>query len=146
MKSGRKLLFYSWTPIMSNESKSSKKFRSSLEQFVSSTLQSVINCCPNAEKIAFSTREWENISSEQQKQLIENLLDTIKKEIEIHKAKWRILFLFNNQQKNLYTQFCLALTQLQTDIDGFAHVCCSVSRIFISKFHIQLNCSFSRYF
>jgi len=134
VKPGRKFLFYIWSPILSNDDKNNRKFKKSIEKFISSTLQSVVNCCPNLEKLAFSTNDWENMDIEQQKELVETLINEVKRELEIRKTNWRVLFLFNNQQRNLYTEFYRVLTKLQTDQDGFAQISCPVSSKFIFNF------------
>ncbi|CAF0897838.1 unnamed protein product [Adineta steineri] len=131
-KSGRKFFFYLWSPVLSNDEKQNKKFRRSIEKFISSTLQSVVNCCPQATRIAFSTSNWENMETEQQKQFVEILINEIKRDIESRNSKWRILFLFNHQQKNLYTEFSRLMTKLQTYEDGFAQISCPISTMLIT--------------
>jgi hypothetical protein len=132
VKSGRKFLFHPWSPVPSNEEKQNKKSLRSVEKFISSTLQSVLDCCPQAEKVAFSTSNWENLEIEQQKQLVETLINKVKQDIENRNAKWTILFLFNHQQRNLYTEFLNILTKLETHQDGFAQISCPLSTILIT--------------
>ncbi|CAF4114978.1 unnamed protein product [Adineta steineri] len=69
---------------------------------------------------------------EQQKQFVEILINEIKRDIESRNSKWRILFLFNHQQKNLYTEFSRLMTKLQTYEDDFAQISCPVSTMLIT--------------
>ena len=139
IKPGRKFLFYRWFPILLASDKNDKKLKNSVEKFISSALQSVVNCCPNVQKIAFLTNEWESMDMEQQKRFIGYLINELKQEIVIRKAKWRILFLFNIQQKKLYNEFHLVLGQLQTDQDGFAQISCPLSSKCIFNSHFVFD-------
>ncbi|CAF2916335.1 unnamed protein product, partial [Rotaria sp. Silwood2] len=107
MKTGRKFLFHRWTPtIASNDERENRKLKKSIEQFISSTLQGITACYTNAETIVYQTNEWENIELQLQQQLLANcLINEVKQDIITRKMNWRILFIFNNQQINLYKEF-----------------------------------------
>ena len=103
-----------------------KKLKRSVEKFISSTLQSVTTCYSGVGKIGFRTNEWENIGVQQQ-QLVEHLINEVKQELEMRKTKWRILFMFNDKQMDLYREFYEGLVRLQADQDGFAQLPCLIT-------------------
>ncbi|CAF3888285.1 unnamed protein product, partial [Rotaria sp. Silwood1] len=129
-KTGRKFLFYGWSPILSNDDKTNKKLIKSIEKFVSSTLQNIVTSFANIETIAFLTNEWENVGIQQQRPLANNLINQVKQEIETRKLNWRILFIFNNQQANFYKEFCQILIESQSEQDGFAQFSAPISSMF----------------
>ncbi|CAF1189241.1 unnamed protein product [Rotaria sp. Silwood1] len=131
-KTGRKFLFYSWSPILSNDDKTNKKLIKSIEKFISSTLQNIITSFANIETVAFLTNEWENVGIQQQRPLANNLINQVKQEIETRKLNWRILFIFNNQQANFYKEFCQILIESQSEQDGFAQFSAPISIIQIT--------------
>ncbi|CAF2751248.1 unnamed protein product [Rotaria sp. Silwood2] len=134
MKTGRKFLFHRWTPtIASNDERENRKLKKSIEQFISSTLQGITACYTNAETIVYQTNEWENIELQLQQQLLANcLINEVKQDIITRKMNWRILFIFNNQQINLYKEFYEIFIKLQTNQDGFAQFVSPISIIQIT--------------
>lgn len=129
IRTGRKVLFQRWSPIVLDDDKTNKKLKKSIEKFISSTLQNVTTCCSHAEKIVFLTNEWENVRIQQQ-QFTEYIITQIKQEMEIRKFNWRIIFIFNEKQMNFYQEFYQVFIRLQTDQDGFAQFSCSISSKF----------------
>ncbi|CAF1314178.1 unnamed protein product [Rotaria sordida] len=135
MKTGRKFLFHRWTPtIATNDERENQKLKKSIEKFISSALQGITACYTSAETIVFQTNEWENIGLQlQQQQLLANcLINEVKQYIITRKLHWRILFIFNNQQMNLYKEFYEIFIKLQTNQDGFAQFVSPVSIIQIT--------------
>jgi hypothetical protein len=126
MRNGRKILFQRWSPIISNDEKTNKKLKKSIEKFISATIQNVTTCCSHVETVVFRTNEWENVGT-QQTQFVEYLINMVKQD-------WRILFLFNDKQINFYKEFYQVFIRLQTDQDGFAQFSCPIS----SKFNLFL--------
>lgn len=135
VKPNKKYLFYRWSPIVPDDDKNYKKLKRSVKQFVSSALQNLVNCFPDVVKIAFSTVEWENIDVESQKQLAQILIDEVKREIEIRRAQWCVVFPFNNQQNGLYAEFYRMLTELQTDQHEFGQISCPATSEFFHQFY-----------
>ncbi|CAF4427359.1 unnamed protein product [Rotaria socialis] len=117
MKAGRQFLFRRWPPRISNDDTMNKKFKRSIEKFISPTLQSIITCCAPVQAMAFLTNEWENFGVEHQQQLANGLINIVKQELEIRKVDWQILFIFSGRQKHFYEEFYRIFIALQTDRD-----------------------------
>ncbi|CAF4138111.1 unnamed protein product, partial [Rotaria sordida] len=133
MKTSKKFLFHRWSPTVANGDKTNKKLKSSIHTFISSTLQNITTCCTSARKIVFLTNQWKHVGSQSQQQsLAHNLINEIKQEIEARKINWSILFIFNKEKIDLYKEFHQILVQYQTDQDGFAQFCSTVSTVQIS--------------
>ncbi|CAF1159377.1 unnamed protein product [Rotaria sordida] len=133
MKTGKKFLFHRWSPTVADGDKTNKKLKSSIHTFISSTLQNITTCCTSARKIVFLTNQWKHVGSQSQQQsLAHNLINEIKQEIEARKINWSILFIFNKEKIDLYKEFHQILVQYQTDQDGFAQFCSTVSTVQIS--------------
>ncbi|CAF3806468.1 unnamed protein product [Rotaria sp. Silwood1] len=123
-KTGKKFLFHRWSPTIADGDKTNKKLKSSIQTFISSTLQNITTCCTSARKIAFLANQWKHVGSQSQQQsLAHNLINEIKQEIEARKINWSILFIFNKENIDLYKEFHQVLVQYQTDQDGFAQFC-----------------------
>ncbi|CAF4354486.1 unnamed protein product [Rotaria socialis] len=118
MKAGRQFLFRRWPPRISNDDTMNKKFKRSIEKFISPTLQSIITCCAPVQAMAFLTNEWENFGVEHQQQLANGLINIVKQELEIRKVDWQILFIFSGRQKHFYEEFYRIFIALQTDRDA----------------------------
>jgi hypothetical protein len=128
-KSGKTILFKRWAlPSSSNIEKQQAKQKRSIIKFIGSVFEDITNNYPNATTISFSTNDWQNFSFGQQ--LIEDLLIQTKQVMETRESKWRILFIFdNNDQSDLYNKFSEAMKQLQNNDDGFAQYACSCQEI-----------------
>ncbi|CAF1342365.1 unnamed protein product [Didymodactylos carnosus] len=123
--SGEKILFIRW--LKSSPEDNQQTVKKSIQTFLSTTLQTVTALYPNIETIAFSTHEWEKYG----KQLAEEIIHEIKRQLEIRQSCWTILFVFdcfnNDEQETLYNQFSQILLQIQTDQDGYAQFSCPIS-------------------
>lgn len=80
--------------------------------------ENITNYYSNAATIAFSTSGWQSFSFEQQ--LVEELLIQIKQEREARKSKWRVSFIFSDEQSELYDKFNKAMKRLRSDEDRVA--------------------------
>jgi hypothetical protein len=54
------------------------------------------------------------------------MINELKREIEIRRSHWRVLFIFNNQQSQLNKEFRQIMMRLRPNEDGFAQFACSV--------------------
>ncbi|CAF1351161.1 unnamed protein product [Rotaria magnacalcarata] len=124
MPSGRKIILCRLPNRSGTDSEAREKFKKTIRKFLSRVTQMIINNCSDAERIAFSTCDWEDLCNEPQ--LIEELLLEMKQVIETGKQRWRFLFIFNHEQKLLCNKFLQVMIGLQSDEDGFAQFTCSI--------------------
>ena len=129
-KEGDKYLFHNWSPWPMNEQKNERIYKTLVDKFISSTTQSIVNCHPGVEMIAYSTTSWENMNPERQERFTNNIIDAVKQEIEIRRVNWRILFVFNEKQQAIYKQFLIKLSKLCIDGNWYGHIARPVSSEF----------------
>ncbi|CAF5026897.1 unnamed protein product, partial [Rotaria sp. Silwood1] len=92
------------------------EFKNLLKIFISNSLRDISLLSINKEiTIEFSIDEWENYWN--RKQLVEEIIHEIKVQLETNKFSnynWRILFIFNDKQIDLYQQFSQTILLLTT--------------------------------
>ncbi|CAF4260209.1 unnamed protein product [Rotaria sp. Silwood2] len=113
--SGRKIVFCRWSHRTRTEGKASAKLKRSIGKFMSYVAQTITNNCPDAEKIAFSTCEWENFRD--QSQFAEELIIEMKQVLELKRSRWRFLLTFNHEQSLLCKEF-LQLCHTKPGVTG----------------------------
>ncbi|CAF4251010.1 unnamed protein product, partial [Rotaria sordida] len=118
---GGRILFMPWTSLtISNLDTNQTKndLRKPTNDFISTTLKKVRTLCKNhIDTICFSTTDWENFHSFGE-QFANEILRSLKIELETSEYsnyKWKILFIFDDQQTDLYGRFSQAISSIQTN-------------------------------
>jgi hypothetical protein len=125
MPTGRKILFLRWSLAQLEGDNANVKVKRSVEKLISSVTQNITNNCHNAEIIAFLANEWDGFRYGPQ--LAELFIEGMKREIETKKSRWRVLFIFHNEQSQLRKEFLQTMIRLQSDEDGFVQFLASIS-------------------
>ncbi|CAM4863546.1 unnamed protein product [Rotaria socialis] len=116
---GKRVLFIDWSPCILQ--KDNHQINESIKNFISTSIQQIDRLCTNVvETIGFATTDWENYNN--RKQLIENILHEMIKQLSIRdfsNLSWKIVFLFNDEQNDLFNEFSQAILALQTDRDNY---------------------------
>ncbi|CAF3429055.1 unnamed protein product [Rotaria sp. Silwood2] len=115
-------LFYSlphWSKV--NNDQNDTDFKNSIKTFISNSLKDISVLSLNKENIiTFSTDEWDNYSS--RKQLAEEIINEIKVQLETSKlfnVNWRILFIFNDNQTDLYNRFLQTILSITMNTNNY---------------------------
>ncbi|CAF3303678.1 unnamed protein product [Rotaria socialis] len=123
---GRKVILCHWQHLTRTNCKTGTELKRLVTKFISIIAKSITADCPDAEKIAFLTHEWENFGNETQ--FAEEFIFELKRVLEKTKPRWRLLFMFNHEQNQLCEAFFQAMIRLQSDEDGFAQFSCPLSK------------------
>ncbi|CAF3103620.1 unnamed protein product [Rotaria sp. Silwood2] len=138
-------LFYSlphWSKV--NNDQNDTDFKNSIKTFISNSLKDISVLSLNKENIiTFSTDEWDNYSS--RKQLAEEIINEIKVQLETSKlfnVNWRILFIFNDNQTDLYNRFLQTILSITMNTNNYEQFFYPVSTI--EKFIILYDLFYSK--
>ncbi|CAF0983783.1 unnamed protein product [Rotaria sordida] len=116
----KRILFIEWSPYLSQEN-NNNKINESIKKFISTSIKQIDILCANIVKtIAFTTTDWKNYDNK--KQLAENFLNEMINQLESKQysdRSWKILFLFNDEQSDLYNEFLQIILRLQIDRDDY---------------------------
>ncbi|CAF3767822.1 unnamed protein product [Rotaria sordida] len=128
-------LFYSlpdWSKV--NNDQNDTDFKISIKTFISNSLRDISILSINKEIIiTFSTDGWENYLNK--KRLAEEIINEIKVQLETSKLSnfhWRILFIFNDKQIDLYNQFLQKILLLTMKINHYEQFFYPISSVTIS--------------
>ncbi|CAF3581457.1 unnamed protein product [Rotaria sp. Silwood1] len=121
-----------WSQV--NNDQNDIEFKNLLKIFISNSLRDISLLSINKEiTIEFSIDEWENYWN--RKQLVEEIIHEIKVQLETNKFSnynWRILFIFNDKQIDLYQQFSQTILLLTTRIHHYEQFFYPISSITIN--------------
>ncbi|CAF5133085.1 unnamed protein product [Rotaria sp. Silwood1] len=121
-----------WSQV--NNDQNDIEFKNLLKIFISNSLRDISVLSINKEiTIEFSIDEWENYWN--RKQLVEEIIHEIKVQLETNKFSnynWRILFIFNDKQIDLYQQFSQTILLLTTRIHHYEQFFYPISSITIN--------------
>lgn len=116
---GKKVLFVQWS--LPHLQEDNNQIKESIKKFISSSLKQIDMVSVNTiNTIAFSTTDWEKYNN--RKQLVEEILNEMKYQLETRQFSnryWKILFIFNDEQSDLFNEFSQVMLGLQTIMDDY---------------------------
>jgi len=86
-------------------------------------------CANTVKTIAFSTTNWEK-NNNGRKQFVEKILNEMKSQLETKQFSnrcWKILFLFDDEQSDLFNEFSQVILALQTETDDYEQFLYSIT-------------------
>ncbi|CAF1114353.1 unnamed protein product [Adineta steineri] len=117
---GKRVLLMHGSPFCSNEN--NHHMKKSINKFISEIFNQIDTLDPDTIKtIAFSTTNWEKYNNNV-KQLVEEFLNEMKYQLETEKfsnRSWKIFFVFDDEQKDLFDVFSQIILALQMKMDDY---------------------------
>jgi hypothetical protein len=123
----KKVLFIQWIPPHSQEN--NDQMKESIEKFISISLKQIeMHCKDTINTISFSTTEWEKYDD--RKRLSEEIIKEMKYQLhtkQFSNYSWRIVFVFDDGQVDLFNEFSQVISTLQTEKDVYEQFFCPIS-------------------
>ncbi|CAF2477111.1 unnamed protein product [Rotaria sp. Silwood2] len=142
---GRKVLFIPWAPpsIKLDNDQTETILEESIKEYISIFVTQIATLCTtDIKRIAISTTEWENYSN--RKQLVEKFIHALKFQLETDEffnRDWIILFLFNENQSDMYDLFMQTILSLQVETNDYEQFYWPISSMHSVSITIDLKTS-----